>query len=158
VPKFAGMFLASILIVASLSMMISDSLNYKSFCYVTAIFLSGIIIYHYFFIWFPGALQKTESLVRVVKIIYSSIEEAQLGSPSPFKFILKNSVEKAWKEFFLEAFTVIDREIKDETIRNWIFNKIKRKLSADRSGREVKKALKKIVGDSKYRYLFKDEL
>ena len=76
----------------------------------------------------------------------------------PFKFIQKNSVEKAWKEFFLEAFTVIDREIKDKTIRNWIFNKIKHKLSADRSGWEVKKALKKIIGDSKYRYRtnFKD--
>lgn len=184
--KFYGMFLASILTVAILSINIGESAGYKSFYYGIAIFLPGILIYHYFFIWFPRAARRTKSLVQGVKILYIAVEEtvidqdlkkkvvqdmnksllvlahildekiAYMESPSPFKINENDTVEKAWKKFYLDAFSVID-QIKDETLRKWTFNKIRNKLNEDQKGWAVKKALRHIVGDSKYQHLLKDE-
>lgn len=186
VLKFVGMFLTSILTVAILSMNIGESPGHKSLYCGIAVFLPSILIYHYFFIWFPGVVRRTKSLVQGVKILYIAVEEAVIDqdlkkkvvqdinksllvlghildekmaymeSPSPFKINENDSLEKAWKKFYLDAFSVID-QIKDETLRKWTFNKIRNKLNEDQKGWAIKKALRHIIDDSKYQHLLKDE-
>jgi len=187
VLKLLGMILLSVVTVVAIGQMLGGHLDYKYFFYVIAAFFSGIFIYHYYFIWFPKAVQQSNSLFCGVKLIYTSVEETvidkelrsrviagidrslmvlgsviderlkHMGNPSPFKLSLfkANSLEKEWRRFYMEAFAVIERELDDETIRQWTFNKIRNKLNYDRTGQSVKNVLKSIVGDSKYAYLVK---
>lgn len=63
--------------------------------------------------------------------------------------------EQEWKQFFLQAFSVIERELEDETIRTWTFNKIRNKLNGDSSSQHIKVVLREIIGDSKYTHIVK---
>ncbi|WP_156779621.1 hypothetical protein [Desulforamulus reducens] len=155
------------------------------FALVAALFVPGILLFHYFFIWFPKALAKSRSLTYIVKIIYTALEESVLDQDSRLQVLRRinellesmgllldleyrrsekgllhglrdRSLDKVWHSFFIQAFHLIEQEIKDETIRNWTFNKIKNHLNKDQRALCAKDVLRSFIGNSKYAFLVKD--
>ncbi|GAB6181395.1 hypothetical protein JCM14036_27140 [Desulfotomaculum defluvii] len=180
--KYWMMMFLSILTIYGIAQMFEETNLYKNLVLVTGFFLPGILLFHYFFIWFPRALAKSRSLSYLVKIIFVAVNECILDQEIRSEIIKKindllkslgflldqrliiinnvtikrdkeTSLDRIWCMFFLEAFITIEQEIKDETIRNWTFNKIKNYLNKDANARYAKGVLRKFIHNSKYEFL-----
>ncbi|MDO7787795.1 hypothetical protein [Desulforamulus aquiferis] len=95
-----------------------------------------------------------EQVVTLGKVMDQKLR--LLKNPAAMRFNERNNqpLEQEWKRFFIHAFSVIEQELEDETIRRWTFNKFKNKIN-DNSRQYVKIALKDIIQDSKYTHLVK---
>ncbi|MEG6523831.1 hypothetical protein [Desulfotomaculum sp. 1211_IL3151] len=180
--KYWGMLFFSIVTVYGIAQMLGEANMYRKLAVVTGFFLPGILLFHYFFIWFPRALAKSWSLSYLVKIIFAAVNECIIDQEiravviqkmndllknlgfvldQRFRVVKKNglprsrfsSLDPIWRRFFIEAFSTIEQEIKDETIRRWVFNKIINYLNRDANTRYAKDILRKFIGNSKYNFL-----
>lgn len=181
--KIILMISVSIISIGLVSINLASSLHHSVLGQVTGVCLLCIFAYHYLFIWFPRALNKSMSLQLAVRIIYAAVDEAILEPSLKYrvktelnhslkilsvvldknlhtirnfnilKLIRKSSLEEAWRQFFLEAFSLIEKEIEDQAIQSWTFNKIRNKLNHDDCSRQVKMILQPFLKDSKFFYL-----
>lgn len=180
--KYWGMMFLSILTVYGTAQMLGGANMFRKLAIVASFFLPGILLFHYFFIWFPRAMAKSWSLSYLVKIIFAAVNECIMDQEiravviQRMNELLKNlgfvldqrlmvvrkncfprgrlsSLDPIWRCFFIEAFSTIEQEIKDETIRRWIFNKIINYLNRDANTRYAKDILRKFIGNSKYGFL-----
>ena len=183
--KYLSMFFLSVITVTIIAKNLEHHPNWENYICAIILFLPIIFMYHCYFIFFPKAINKSDSLLVAVKIILSSLEETvldkqlkssvknkintsllvldstmeerrkHLANPTLFRLTKKISLENAWRKFFLDAFSAIERDLKDETLSNWTFKKIQNKMNEDLHGQNIKKILKEMLGDSQYSFLCK---
>lgn len=181
--KILLMILVSTVSIGLVSINLGYILHQNVLVQVTIVFILCILVYHYLFIWIPRALRKSLSLQLAVQIIYAAVDETILEPAlkqqvktklnkslrilglvldknlhtirnfNLIKIIRKSTLEEAWRHFFLDAFSLIEKEIADQTIQSWTFNKIRNKLNHDDSSRQVKIILQPFLKDSKFFYL-----
>lgn len=183
--KYFGMAFLSIISV----MIIAKKLNlhpyYESYICAIILFLPILFMYHFYFVLFPKAVKKSDSLLVAVKIILSSLEETvldkelknnvkkkindslltlgatmderrkHLTNPTWFRLSKKIALDNAWRNFFLDVFSTIERDLQDETLSNWTFKKIQYKMNDDIDGQTIKNILKEMLGDSQYSFICK---
>lgn len=182
-PKVILMLLVSLLSVGLISSKLGFAEEHRVLGQVTILFLLAISLYHYYFIWFPKALRKGQALQLAVKIIYTSVDEAvldqdckgkvlekinvslnklsevldrnldQLSKLTLLTLMRKRNLEEAWRSFFLEALVQIEKEIEDQTVRRWTYNKIMHKLNDDERARQAKMILQPFLKDSQFFFI-----
>ncbi len=183
--KYLSMVFLSIITVMIIAQNLEQHPNWQNYICAIILLLPIIFMYHCYFILFPKAMNKSDSLLVAVKIILSSLEETvldkqlkssvkdkindsllvlgatmeerreHLANPALFRLIKRSSLENAWRNFFLDVFLAIERDLKDETLSKWTFKKIQNKMNEDLHGQSVKKILKEMLRDSQYSFLCK---
>ncbi|AQS58903.1 hypothetical protein [Desulforamulus ferrireducens] len=183
--KYFGMAFLSIIPLMILAHSLPSQPNYQNYICATILLLPILFFFHFNFILFPEAVKKSDSLFIVVKIIYSSLEETildkelkstvktkinnslltlgatmderrkYLTNPQMFRPTKIIALDNAWRNFFIEAFSIIEKDLKDETLATWTFNKIQHKMNDHVQGQRIRNILKEMLGDSRYSFICK---